>query len=62
MTYGSGDVGDPPELANDRDVPCFYILYQTCDGQEVGASGYPSLEDAMNHARKLLGESVVWEK
>ena len=62
MTYGSGDVEDPPEVAHDRDVPCFYILYQTCDGQEVGGGGHPSLEEAMSDAMKLLGESVVWER
>ncbi len=28
VLYGSGDYEDPPEIANDREVTCYYIWYQ----------------------------------
>ena len=61
-TYGTGDYQDAPDVREDQDVPCFYILYQTYDGQEVGGGGHASLQAAKEHAKKLQGDSILWDE
>ena len=53
---------DPPELAADREMPCFYVRYHGpmpsqpwCDG---GAA--LSLREAMFLAERRLGQVVNW--
>lgn len=60
--FGSGDADDPPELAADREMPCFYVRYHGpmpsqawCDG---GAA--LSLSEAMFLAERRLGPVVNW--
>ena len=60
--YGSGDLDDPPEVANDRDIECFYVIYGTPVGEPRWAGGGVALTlaEAASMAEQQLGTSLVW--
>jgi hypothetical protein len=60
--YGSGDYEDAPEVAEDRSVECFYVLFHTPAGEPewVGGGAALSLNEAMALAQKKLGHTLVW--
>jgi hypothetical protein len=61
--YGSGDYEDPPEVADDREVETFAVLYTAGDPDRFAAGGgqYLSLEAARSGAENACGPSVLWE-
>jgi hypothetical protein len=64
MFYGTGDHEDPPEIANDREVECFYILYHTPEREPswVGGGTSLSLSDAIAAAEAMLVGGVTWQE
>lgn len=60
--YGTGDYEDPPDIAEDRSVECFYVIYSTPAGQPkwVGGGAALSLSGAVALAEEKLGPSLVW--
>lgn len=62
--YGSGNPHDPPHLALDRAVQCYYILYRTpADPREwVRNGGLLTLDDALSRAGALFGAALRWEE
>ena len=61
---GSGDDEDPPEVAEDREVECYELEFHTPAGAPawVGGGVYATLEEAEESARRLLGESLQWQR
>ena len=61
--YGSGDCEDDPSISDDREVECFYVLYQTPIGspQWVGGGAALQLVEAVCTAEEKLNGGVVWE-
>ncbi|HEY4370338.1 MAG TPA: hypothetical protein VGN52_00220 [Burkholderiales bacterium] len=61
--YGSGSPHDPPQLAQDRAVTCYYILYRTpADPREwVRNGGLLTYEEALERATSLFGGALRWE-
>jgi hypothetical protein len=61
--YGSGDHEDEPSISEDREVECFYVLYQTPVGlpQWVGGGVAPHLIEAVSIAEEKLSGGVAWE-
>jgi hypothetical protein len=55
VLYGSGDYEDPPEISNDREVECCYLLFHTPVGlPEWGRGGAAlSLADAISIAEAM---------
>jgi len=64
MLCGSGDYEDPPDVADDREVECFYVLFHTPAGQPqwVGGGAALSLAEAVSLAEKKLGSTITWAK
>jgi hypothetical protein len=62
--YGSGDYEDPPEVSEDREVECFYLLFHTPVGLPcwVGGGAALTLAEALSLAESKLGGSVVWRE
>lgn len=62
VLYGTGDYEDEPDVAEDRQVECFYILYQTACGepQWTGGGAAMTLADAKHHVEAVLGKSLQW--
>jgi hypothetical protein len=62
--YGSGDYEDPPEIAEEREVECFYIFYHTPAGEPtwVGRGAALTLSDAVAKAEKILGAGLTWSE
>ena len=60
--YSSGDYEDPPEIADDQVVECFYLLFHTPAGQPewVGGGAALSLDEAISIAEAKLDASLVW--
>ncbi|MDI3511345.1 hypothetical protein [Hydrogenophaga sp.] len=60
--YGSGDTEDPPELAGNRAVECYYIRYHTPAVTPPWHDGgiALSLREAMFMAERKLGPVVHW--
>lgn len=63
ILFGSGDVEDAPEIAEDRNVECFYVLYQTPIGlpKWVGGGFALTLADAVALADTNLKGGVQWQ-
>jgi hypothetical protein len=62
VCFGSGDSEDPPEVAEDRPGPCFYVEYgsTTKRGEyRAGSGGYGALEEAVAEAEKQVGK-IDW--
>lgn len=61
--YGSGDHEDPPEVANDRKIECFYILFHTPAGDPpwVGGGVALSIQEATSIAEATLGAGLEWD-
>lgn len=62
--YGSGDYEDPPDIAEDKDVQCFYLLLRTPEGIPEWVTGgvAQSLAAAVLLAEEKLGQSLVWRE
>ena len=60
--YGSGDYEDPPEIAEDKELECFYLLFHTPTGSPewVGGGAALSVREAMVLAEEKLGPTLVW--
>ncbi|MBL8519261.1 MAG: hypothetical protein JNK75_01195 [Betaproteobacteria bacterium] len=64
ILYGTGDYQDPPHIANDREVECFYVLFQTPTGEPswVGGGVALSVNDAVALAESKLAGGVNWNQ
>lgn len=62
---GTGDFEDPPEIAEDRRMPCFSVWYEnpSCKGTFNAGGGYfLSLEDAIEETTKKVQGPVMWDR
>lgn len=61
--YGTGDPHDPPHIAQDQAVTCYYILYRTpADPRAwVRNGGLLTYEEAVTRAAALFGAALRWE-
>lgn len=64
MLLGTHDPDDPPELAADRPVECFYIRYRPPGSHENWHDGGAalSLREAVFMAQRKLGPVVQWDE
>jgi hypothetical protein len=60
--YGTGDYEDSPEIAEDQNVECFYILYQTPVGEPPWVRGGAALTllESVAQAEAALGSGLCW--
>ncbi len=59
--YGTGDAEDPPDIAADRELECFYIRFDRPDtGEWLDGGTALSLREAMFLAQQRLGPVVSW--
>jgi hypothetical protein len=60
--YGTGDAEDPPEIAADREVECYYVRFdmprEETAWQDGGAA--LSLREAVFLAERRLGPVLSW--
>lgn len=66
MLYGSHDSDDPPELALDRPVECFYVRYDLLHAARQTAAWHDgdaalSLREAVFVAERRLGTVIGWD-
>lgn len=63
VLFGTGDPDDPPELAADRSLECFYVRYHTPAAAPAWLDGGAalSLREAMFLAERKLGPVVSWQ-
>jgi hypothetical protein len=62
VIYGSADDEDPPELQEDRECECYYVVYE-CQRTNSSSSGdaFLTLAEAEADVEKMLGQGVQWE-
>ncbi len=62
--FGTHEVTDPPEVANDRAVECYYIRFDHPHSGPVWRDGGValSLREAMFLAQQRLGPVVSWSE
>ena len=60
---GSGDHQDEPSVSDDREIECFYVLYQTPTGlpEWVGGGVALRLAEAVTIAEAKLSGGIAWE-
>lgn len=64
MFPGSGDYEDPPEIANDKHVPCVQIWYENPSkrGDFNAGGGYAmTVEDAIKRVEITIRARVEWK-
>jgi hypothetical protein len=64
MFPGTGDHEDPPEIADDQDVPCVSIWYENLAkrGDYNAGGGYArTIEDAVKAVERTIRSKVVWK-
>jgi hypothetical protein len=63
VLYGTGDAEDTPDIAEDRDVECYYLLFHTPvkEPDWVGGGAALTLADAADIAKSLLGSTLTWD-
>lgn len=59
---GTHDADDPPDIANDREVECFYVRFDQTHTTPVWHDGGTALtlREAMFVAQRRLGPVVSW--
>ncbi len=66
LLYGSHDADDPPELAGDRRVDCYYVRYDLPHPRPARHRAWHdggaalSLREAMFLAQRKLGPVISW--
>ena len=62
--FGTHEATDPPEVANDRAVECYYIRFDRPDAchQWLDGGAALSLREAMFLAQQRLGPVVSWSE
>lgn len=61
MIYGSGDYEDPPEVREDQDVKCFYVVFDDVGDQTPAVYGvYPTLDEALAGAENAASRTISW--
>ena len=61
ILYGTGDYEDPEDIGDDRDIECYYVLYEDLVQKGVynaGGGGFLSLEEAISSVE--LNNKVEW--
>jgi len=62
IRHGSGDYEDAADVSDDIEVDCFYLIYQTIDGKDVGGGSYNSVEAAKRAAFDVTNGTAVFEE
>lgn len=63
ILYGSGDYEDLPDICNDKEVECYYVLYEslTQKGQfPIRRGGFLSLEEAIKDVESSTLQKIYW--
>jgi len=61
VLYGTGDYEDPEEICEDRNIECYYVLFENImckDVFNVGGGGFLSLGDAVSDVESKV--EVKW--
>ena len=60
--FGTGDAQDPPDLAQDRAVECYYVRFDqpSANDRWVDGGAALSLREAVFLAERRLGPVVCW--
>src|SRR3712207_540204 len=60
---GTGDYEDPPDVAEDHDVPCFALWCEqpVAEARWCRGGWYLTLVGAVHHARWVCGPTLVWD-
>jgi hypothetical protein len=63
VIYGSGDYEDQPDIRDDIDVECYYLLFESIFEKgryESQAGGFLSVKEAKSHAEKVTCQKINW--
>ena len=65
MRWGTGDYEDPPEIAEDREIPTYYVeLSVTTDPNDFrnGGGSFDTLKDAVDYLESVpyIAPSLRW--
>jgi len=62
---GSGDTEDAPEVAEDREMPCFSVWYESPSNKgrfNAGGGCYQTVEEAIKETTKKIQGPVIWNR
>ena len=67
VRYGTGDYDDPPDVAEDAEIPTYYLWWGSTTERGVfnaGGGAFASLEEAVAHAEAApgVGHTVKWHQ
>jgi hypothetical protein len=63
LLYGSGDDEDPPEIANDEQVACYYVAYESPPGSgcfPAGGGRFRSIDEAVATVERTIAGPITW--
>jgi len=62
---GSGDYEDPPEFADDHDIPCVSVWYEnpgSIGTFNAGGGYFLSVKEAIEAVTKNLQGPIIWQR
>jgi hypothetical protein len=65
VLYGSGDYEDPPEMRDDYEVECFYVIFESMVEQGNYNSvrgGFLTISDAITDTETITNQKISWVK
>jgi len=65
ILYGTGDYEDSPELSNDREVECYYVLQESIVEKgrfPISRGGFLTIQEAMEDAESSTFQKIEWLK
>lgn len=63
--YGTGDYEDTPDIENDKEIECYYVLQESI--HEKGKfptyrGGFLSIQEAIEDAENCTFQKITWSK
>ncbi|NFT06667.1 hypothetical protein FDF26_06230 [Clostridium botulinum] len=61
--YGSGDYEDPPEISDDKEIECYYVIFESIiDKGKIASSrgGFLTLSEAITEAEEVTYQKINW--
>jgi hypothetical protein len=65
ILYGTGDCEDSPEISDDRDVECYYVLLESIVEKgkfPTTRGGFLTVQEAVEDAEVSMFHKIEWTK
>ena len=65
VLYGTGDFEDEPEIRDDREIECYYAIFESPVNRgcfKSSSSGFLTINEVISEAEKMIRQKITWDK